>query len=110
MAEWWEEEAFTEAGHAAATAERLTHEELTWHKRIAQGMKLRAERFGFWRTRQYAVEWLEVLDSGDDREWLKQRRQEVWDRAVAEGFIEPLLTGNALYGAMNSVFEEDRRR
>ena len=111
MAEWWEEEAFTAGGHAAASAERMSAADLEWRKRAAKGMQVRAEKKGLWLSRQMAAAWMnELLAKGDDREWMTVWRERVFSRLVEEGWFEASLTGQELYRAVETVFGRDRKR
>lgn len=107
---WQKRDEFLLGGHEKATAQRLSAEDLAWRKRTALGMKLRAEKDGFWQSRKLAVAWLEALEAeGDDSRWIHENKEKVFAGLDAEGWFEPSLTGAELMKAVDSVFGSERR-
>lgn len=76
--------------------------------KVAAGVAKRAEKFYLWRSRQMALAWLRALRDGCGRKWLDENREKLKRVLEAEGWFEPMLTGEALMAGCEKVFEKKK--
>jgi hypothetical protein len=106
---WQKRSEFQVGGHELATIDRLSDEERRRLVSIAEGVIRRAEWFYLWRSRAWAMKWLEALKADQGAEWWAENRDEFYSVLVADEWFEPMLTGADLAAGFRTVFAGEEK-
>jgi hypothetical protein len=107
---WQKDPAFSQEWREPSQTEVEMSQRRQLRLRVALGVMVRAERFGWWKLRSLAIEWRDVLVEGSDLDWWEENAARM-KRALDEvNFMEPLLVGRDLMDAVDRVFGQERKR